>query len=73
MEPATGADAGALGAVRMRVPRTRQRTACAARERDLNVAELLAGVHACSARQIRTHAVDTGQDNSDSADAESPG
>ena len=35
--------------------------------------ELLAGVHACSARQTRTDAVDTGPDNGDSVDVEPPG
>ena len=57
----------------MRGPRMRQRMARAARERNLNVAELLAGVHACNARQIRTDAVDPGQDNGDRVDVEPPG
>ena len=70
MEPATGADAGALRAVRMPDPQIRQRTARAAGECNLNVVELLAGVHACSARQIRTDTVDPGQDNGDSIDVE---
>ena len=35
--------------------------------------ELLAGVHACSARQTRTDAVDTRPDNGDSVDVEPPG
>ena len=57
----------------MRGPRMRQRMARAARECNLNVAELLAGVHACNARQIRTDAVDPGQDNGDIVDVEPPG
>ena len=35
--------------------------------------ELLAGMHACSARQTRTDAVDTRPDNGDSVDVEPPG